>query len=75
MTRPRPPRAVTKRLNRDTRLARKELVHSAGCVFERCISRMVGRDPESIALDPSPGRVSVPRSLRALLGRYVGGGR
>jgi hypothetical protein len=73
--RPRHPRAVTKRLNRETRAARRELVHAAGCVFERCISRMVGRDAESLATDPAPGRVSVPRSLRPLLGRWLGGGK
>jgi hypothetical protein len=57
---------------------RWELVHAAGCAFRtgrnRCATAMT-LDPESVTEFPpdSPRRVSVPRSLRPALGRYIGG--
>lgn len=67
----RPPRRVTKQRNRALRSARWELTHAAGCVWDRCATAEVVRDPEWA--EGLPGRVSVPRSLRPLLGRWAGG--
>jgi len=62
-----------KRRSRSAKAARHDLVHAAGCSmrFEPfvCSSRLVERSD----FDDEPLRVSVPRSLRHLLGRYVGG--
>lgn len=68
---PRPPRTVTKRLNREARAARWELVHLAGCTEHHCATNWwLELIDEG---DLPPRRVSVPRSLRPLLGRYIGG--
>ncbi len=66
----RPPRGVTKRLNRETRAARWELVHLAGCTERHCATNWWLQLIEPGDLPPR--RVSVPRSLRPLLGRYIG---
>lgn len=65
-------RRIGKVRARIRREARKELVHAAGCVFrfdpEVCATRLL----DSVDLASGP-IVSVPRSLRARLGRWVGG--
>jgi hypothetical protein len=73
--RPRPKRGITKELNRQRRLLRGLLVLEAGIVGER-LPWGCGDSGEQMLLEFANGRaVSVPRSLRHLLGRYVGGGR
>jgi hypothetical protein len=73
--RPRPPRAVTKRLNRERRILRRLLVHDAG-QSPRAWEWGIGDATERALLGLANGRpVSVPRSLRPQLGRHAGGGR
>lgn len=77
--RPRPPRAETKRSNRQVQRARRKLKNLAslrvtnGPEWFESAARNVTRGP--VWLHGLQRRVSVPRSLRPLLGRYVGGGR
>lgn len=61
---------------RALRSTRRDLVHAAGCVEENCASKAWHRDPEIVAEVRSVAReqqrtVSVPRSLRRLLGRWL----
>jgi hypothetical protein len=73
--RPRHPRAVNKRRNRERRLLRRLLVLDAG---ERPITFQwgVGCSTEQALIEFANGRpVSVPRSLRPRLGRWVGGSK
>lgn len=73
--RPRHPRWLTKRRNREARDARRELVHAAGCHERDCASLWFRRYPEWLHDSTiAPERaVSVPRSLRRELGRFYGG--
>ncbi len=77
--RPRPPRAETKRNNRRARRARRKLKNLASLRvmngpewFEGALWVVLSGPGWTKRL---PHRVSVPRSLRPLLGRYIGGGR
>lgn len=70
----RPLRERNRILARDARSLRRELVHAAGCHLRYepivCASRQVDWS------DVTYGRrVSVPRSLRPTLGRYLGAAR
>lgn len=76
-------RHTNKRAARIARDARWGLVHAAGCTEPNCATR------EVLILEPNesrnyyvgqfahlgvnPRRISVPRSLRPVLGRWVGG--
>lgn len=71
LPRRRPHRSQTKHANRMLRDARRMLVHAAGCTFTwHCSASQAVMDPtwpEGLL-----SRVSVPRSLRRVLGRWVG---
>lgn len=54
-----------RKLSKERRLVRKELVHAAGCVFD-CVSKIVACDPKSRAETRFLG-VRFPRSLRHLI--------
>lgn len=72
----RPLRRETKRLNQRKHSLRWELVHSAGCVHHDCAVYLAYRNPDSetdYSEDSGGRRVSVPRSLRPILGRWIGG--
>ncbi len=64
-------RTQKKRARRSLRLERKMLVHAAGCVVPDCGTKHwdVLLDPELMPSHP----VSVPRSLRTIIGRFMGG--
>ncbi len=82
-------RRLNKRAARVARGIRRELLHAAGCVFRGgdfsspCASilatsvRVPEEDETANSLfervGAKPRRVSVPRSLRANLGRWIGG--
>ncbi len=66
--RPRPRRAITKARNQEKRELRRSLVEMAG--WHRLRSGAVVGVTLEYQLS---GRVSVPRSLRPLLGRWIGG--
>lgn len=73
--RPRPKRAFTKARNQETRAQRRALVEMAGwCRHQSDAQIRTGAEIYRLCL-PFAGRVSVPRSLRSLLGRYVGSGK
>lgn len=68
-------RRENKRLAREARNQRIELVHAAGCNHQDCASKWFKHTPEW-AKDPTlmcERRVSVPRSIRPHLGPYIGG--
>lgn len=75
-------RALNKRAARHAREWRRHLVHSAGCVLTDCVTvRTCAMSAEALQRDYRffPRRygfpvrpVSVPKSLRHLLGRCIG---
>jgi len=68
-------RCANKQRGREARSERRQLVHAAGCVIPDCCSKWYLGSPEW-ANDPefAPSRrVAVPRSLRPILGRHIGG--
>jgi hypothetical protein len=68
-------RLFNKRAAREARVERQQLVHAAGCVNPHCSSKWFMENPEW-AKDPELAptrRVSVPRSIRPILGSHVGG--
>ncbi len=60
--------------HRDSKLLRWELVHAAGCMEENCAAKWMTQPSdfaEFISEYNLTKPVSVPRSLRHLLGRYL----
>jgi hypothetical protein len=60
--------------HKDSKLLRRELVHSAGCVEPNCATHYVRDKKEfnfAIGYFDLTKPVSVPKSLRHLLGRYL----
>jgi hypothetical protein len=77
-------RSANKRAARIARGYRRDMVHAAGCSFrgaEKCSTILAFVDSSDVKrwwdegwakLPAKPRRVSVPRSLRPVLGRWVG---
>lgn len=65
---------MKKSKHRDSRQLRWELVHAAGCMEEHCATKWMTRpsDFAEFILEYNLTKpVSVPKSLRHLLGRYL----
>ena len=69
-------RVRERRLARRGRTIRRDLVHAAGCMEFGCVGKLWIRDKEivnevRVRVTIDERTVSVPRSLRGLLGRYL----
>jgi hypothetical protein len=67
-------RALKRRASRKTRAVRRDLVHAAGCTEPYCSTKYYLHYPDvfdEVRNAPGEETVSVPRSLRAQIGRWL----